>query len=129
MEPPPPNPPSLTDKRIIELWKLPPKFKLFNNTVKINRKKTKWLSPNPSWHKFNFDGLAQNTYQAGGGVIRDHQGNTIAPYAGSLKNHTVTQDKGMALLWGLRFATTLGIKQLEIEGDSKVIVEVSVVDL
>ncbi|XP_059066931.1 uncharacterized protein LOC131858058 [Cryptomeria japonica] len=43
---------------------------------------------------------------------------------GSLENHTVTQAEGMTLLWGLKFATAIGIRQLEIEGDSKVIVEV-----
>ncbi|XP_059073485.1 uncharacterized protein LOC131874227 [Cryptomeria japonica] len=62
--------------------------------------------------------------QAGGGVIHDHQGTTIATYAGSLKNHTVTQAEGMALLWSVKFATAIGIRQLEIEGDSKVIVKV-----
>lgn len=36
----------------------------------------------------------------------------------------VTQSRGMALLWGLNFTTAIGIRQLEIEGNSKVIVEV-----
>ncbi|XP_057847000.2 uncharacterized protein LOC131056757 [Cryptomeria japonica] len=85
---------------------------------------TKWLAPNPSWPKLNFDGSAQNTWQARGGVIHDHQGTTIAAYASSLKNHNVTQAEGMALLWGLKFTTAIGIRQLEIEGDSKVIMEV-----
>lgn len=30
----------------------------------------------------------------------------------------------MALLWGLKFTTAIGIRQLETEGDSRVIVEV-----
>ncbi|XP_059067677.1 uncharacterized protein LOC131858456 [Cryptomeria japonica] len=58
-----------------------------------------------------------------GGVIRDHQGGLIVDFAGSLKNHIVNQVKGMALLWEMKFATTIGIRQLEIEGDSKIIVE------
>ncbi|XP_057821432.1 uncharacterized protein LOC131034088 [Cryptomeria japonica] len=58
--------------------------------------------------------------QATGGVS---EGITIAAYAGSLKNHTVTQAEGMNLPWGLKFATAIGIRQLEVEGDSKVIVE------
>ncbi|XP_057869009.2 uncharacterized protein LOC131076016 [Cryptomeria japonica] len=119
----PSNPPNSVDRRIVEHWKLPSEFKLFNNTSKINRKRTKWLSPSPSWHKLNFDGSAQNIWQAGGGVICDHQGTTIVAYAGSLKNPIVTQAEGMALLWGLKLATAIGIRQLEIEGDSKVIVE------
>ncbi|XP_059073300.1 uncharacterized protein LOC131874083 [Cryptomeria japonica] len=71
----------------------------------------------------NFDGSAQNVCQAGGGIICDHLGNTVAAYTGNLKNHTVTQAKGMALLWGLTFATSIGIKHLEIEGDSQIIME------
>ncbi|XP_059077960.1 uncharacterized protein LOC131876550 [Cryptomeria japonica] len=71
----------------------------------------------------NFDGSAQNVCQVGGGIICDHLGNIVAAYAGNLKNHIVTQAKGMALLWGLRFATSIGIKHLEIEGDSQITVE------
>ncbi|XP_057856647.2 uncharacterized protein LOC131065999 [Cryptomeria japonica] len=111
------------DKKIAKLWKLPPEFEVFNNSTKINRKKTKWLAPNPHWYKLNFDGSTQNACQAGGGVICDHQGNTVATYEGNLKNHTVTQAEGMALLWGLRFSTTIGIKHLETDGNSQIIME------
>ncbi|XP_057865969.2 uncharacterized protein LOC131073536 [Cryptomeria japonica] len=67
--------------------------------------------------------VCQNDCQAGGGVIYDHLGNTVATYAGNLNNHTITQPKGMALLGGVRFATSIGIKHLEIEGDLQIIVE------
>ncbi|XP_057871388.2 uncharacterized protein LOC131077831 [Cryptomeria japonica] len=111
------------DKKIVERWKLPPEFEVFNNSTKINRKKTKWLAPNRHWYKLNFDGSAQNACQAGGGVICDHHGNIVAAYAGSLKNHTITQAEGMAILLGLRFSTTIDIKHLEIEDNSQIIVE------
>ncbi|XP_057813277.2 uncharacterized protein LOC131027275 [Cryptomeria japonica] len=55
---------------------------------------------------------------AGGGIIHDQLGNVVAAYTGYLKNNVVTQAEGMALLWGLKFANSIGIKQLEIEGDS-----------
>ncbi|XP_059064699.1 uncharacterized protein LOC131856791 [Cryptomeria japonica] len=84
---------------------------------------TKWKDPSPSWHKLNFDGAANNNWQVRGGVVRDHQGGLIAAYAGSLRNHTVNEAEGMALLWGMKFAIAIGIRQLEIEGDSKIIVE------
>ncbi|XP_059073486.1 uncharacterized protein LOC131874228 [Cryptomeria japonica] len=84
---------------------------------------TKWLAPKPHWYKLNFDGSAQNARQAGGGIICDHLGNTVAAYVGNLKNHTIIQVEGMALLWGLKFANSIGIKQLEIEGDSQIILE------
>ncbi|XP_059066358.1 uncharacterized protein LOC131857674 [Cryptomeria japonica] len=56
----------------------------------------------------NFDGSAQCNYQEGGGVIKDN---------------TVTQAEGMALLWGLKMANSIGIKHLEIEGDSQIIID------
>ncbi|XP_057814100.1 uncharacterized protein LOC131028005 [Cryptomeria japonica] len=80
-------------------------------------KKTKWEAPSPSWHKLNFDGAIHNTWQAGGGVIKDHQGKLIATYIGSLRDHTVNQAEGM------KFSISIGIRQLEIEGDSKLIME------
>ncbi|XP_057860499.1 uncharacterized protein LOC131069162 [Cryptomeria japonica] len=85
---------------------------------------TKWEAPSPSWHKLNFDGAVHNNWQAGGGVIRDHQGKIIIAYTGSLRNHIVNQAEGMSLLWGMKFAIAIGIRQLEIEGDSKIIMEV-----
>lgn len=47
----------------------------------------------------------------------------MAAYLGNLRNNTVTQAEGMALLWGLKMANSIGIKQLEIEGDSQIIVD------
>ncbi|XP_057843413.1 uncharacterized protein LOC131052802 [Cryptomeria japonica] len=85
---------------------------------------TKWKSPSPSWHKLNFDGEAHNNWQARGGVIRDHQDGLISTFVGSLRNHTVNQVERMALLWGMKLAIAIGIRQIEIEGDSKIIVEV-----
>ncbi|XP_057846127.2 uncharacterized protein LOC131055759 [Cryptomeria japonica] len=71
----------------------------------------------------NFDGSTNCTCQAGGGIIQDHLGNTVVAYAGNLKNNTITQAEGMALPWGLKLAISIGIKKLEIEGDSQIIVE------
>ncbi|XP_059063997.1 uncharacterized protein LOC131856333 [Cryptomeria japonica] len=47
----------------------------------------------------------------------------IVAYAGNLSESSVTQAEGMALLWGLKMANDIGIKHLEIEGDSKVIID------
>ncbi|XP_059076617.1 uncharacterized protein LOC131875912 [Cryptomeria japonica] len=111
------------EKKIAKIWKLPSEFEFFNNSAKIKSKKTKWLAPKPHWYKLNFDGSSQNVCQVGGGIIRDHLGNTVAAYASNLKNHTITQAEEMALLWGQRFATSISIKHLEIEGDSQIIME------
>ncbi|XP_057823669.1 uncharacterized protein LOC131035913 [Cryptomeria japonica] len=68
-------------------------------------------------------GEADCNSQVGGGVIRDQLGDMIAAYAGNLSESSVTQVEGMALLWGLKMANNIGIKHLEIEGDSKVIID------
>ncbi|XP_059066045.1 uncharacterized protein LOC131857456 [Cryptomeria japonica] len=81
-------------------------------------------APSSSWHKLNFVEAAHNNRKVGGGVIRDHQGGFIASFEGSLRNHTVNQVEGMTILWGMKFSTAMGIRQLEIEGDSKIIIEV-----
>ncbi|XP_057867375.2 uncharacterized protein LOC131074704 [Cryptomeria japonica] len=47
----------------------------------------------------------------------------VATYAGNLRDNTVTQAKGMALLLGLKMANSIGIKHLEIEGDSQIIID------
>ncbi|XP_057840849.1 uncharacterized protein LOC131050657 [Cryptomeria japonica] len=47
----------------------------------------------------------------------------VAAYAGNLRDNTVTQVEGMALVWGLKMANSIGIKHLEIEGDSQIIID------
>ncbi|XP_057837587.1 uncharacterized protein LOC131047824 [Cryptomeria japonica] len=47
----------------------------------------------------------------------------VATYAGNLSESLVSQAEGMALLWGLKMANDIGIKHLEIEGDSQVIID------
>ncbi|XP_059067723.1 uncharacterized protein LOC131858491 [Cryptomeria japonica] len=47
----------------------------------------------------------------------------VAAYAGNLRDNMITQDEGMALLWGLKMVNSIGIKHLEIEGDSQIIID------
>ncbi|XP_057873763.1 uncharacterized protein LOC131079748 [Cryptomeria japonica] len=47
----------------------------------------------------------------------------VAAYVGNLSESSVTQAEGIALLWGLKMANDIGIKHLEIEGDSQVIID------
>ncbi|XP_059065557.1 uncharacterized protein LOC131857295 [Cryptomeria japonica] len=84
---------------------------------------TRWSTPRLHWFKLNFDGSAQRNCQVGGGIIRDHLGNMVVAYAGNLRDNTVTQAEGMALLWGLKMANSIGIKHLEIKGDSQIIID------
>ncbi|XP_059064149.1 uncharacterized protein LOC131856393 [Cryptomeria japonica] len=100
-----------------------PGFDCFNNNTKIKRWMTRWSTPRLHWFKLDFDGSAQYNYQASGGFIRDHLGNMVAAYAGNLRDNIVTQAEGMTLLWGLKIANSIGIKHLEIEGDSRIIIE------
>ncbi|XP_059070632.1 uncharacterized protein LOC131860264 [Cryptomeria japonica] len=47
----------------------------------------------------------------------------VAVYTRNLRNNTITQAEGMTLLWGLKMDNSIGIKHLEIEGDSQIIVD------
>lgn len=56
-----------------------------------------------------------------GGIIRDDSGRALAGFAHSYGVSTNTLAKGRALLDGLEMAQNLGIKNLLVESDSKVI--------
>ncbi|XP_059066387.1 uncharacterized protein LOC131857704 [Cryptomeria japonica] len=47
----------------------------------------------------------------------------VVAYAGNLNESSFSQVEGMALLWELKMANDIGIKHLEIEGDSQVIID------
>ncbi|XP_057871828.2 uncharacterized protein LOC131078175 [Cryptomeria japonica] len=47
----------------------------------------------------------------------------VVAYASNVSESLVSQAKGIALLWGLKMASDIGIKHLEIKGDSQVIID------
>ncbi|KAK9983039.1 hypothetical protein SO802_032564 [Lithocarpus litseifolius] len=85
----------------------------------------KWYKPNLGWHKLNTDGasLGNPGKAGGGGLIRNSDEVWIKGYSRSIGYTTSV----MAILWALRdglyLAIQLGIRNLEVELDAKVIVE------
>ncbi|XP_057860572.2 uncharacterized protein LOC131069228 [Cryptomeria japonica] len=59
----------------------------------------------------------------GGGIIRTYLGAPIATYVGNLNGHSSNWAEAMALAWGIRLALIMGIRIMDIEGDSKLIID------
>ena len=85
----------------------------------------KWYKPNPGWYKFNTNGaLLGNPGRAGGGrLIRNRDGVWIRGYSRSIGYTTSVMAELWALRDGLSLTIQLGIRNLEVEFDAKVIVE------
>ena len=85
----------------------------------------RWFKPLGGWHKLNTDGVScGNLGKAnGGGVIRDYHGGWVKGFSRSIGHTTSVMAKWWALRDGLILAIHLGINQLEVELDAKVIVE------
>lgn len=41
----------------------------------------RWLCPEPGYYKLNFDGSAKDNSSAGGGIVRDSNGNLVAGFS------------------------------------------------
>lgn len=74
--------------------------------------------------KLNSDGShTRETRQGGlGGVFRDHNGNWILGYPGSIKVMSPIQAKLLALIQGLKLAVQHKLTPLEINIDSEVVI-------
>ena len=83
------------------------------------------IKPLEGWHKLNTDGASfGNPGKAGGGgIIRDSQGNWIKGYSRSIGFTTSNIAELWALRDGLNLAIQLGLQQIEVELDAKVIVD------
>ncbi|XP_059076733.1 uncharacterized protein LOC131875995 [Cryptomeria japonica] len=83
-----------------------------------------WSPPTTHGFKLNFDGAARGGVAASGGIIKTHMGALIAAYVDNLNGHSSNQAESMALSWGTHFSLTMGIGSMNIEGDSKLIIDV-----
>ncbi|XP_057870939.1 uncharacterized protein LOC131077468 [Cryptomeria japonica] len=50
-------------------------------------------------------------------------GALVAAYAGNLNGHSSNQAKAVALAWGIRIALAMGVKNMDIKGDSMLIID------
>ena len=87
------------------------------------RKQKKWKPPTITTLKLNFDGATKNGLVAVGGVLRDGNGRVLLLYARKIGQGTNNMAERMALLWGLQAIKEMQIKEITIEGDSKIIID------
>lgn len=84
----------------------------------------KWKPPDTSFAKLNFDGAVSHTTSAAiGFIIRDDMGNPLL--VGAKKSHSlsVPVTEALALREGLSTAFQRGIKKIQVEGDSKLVID------
>ena len=85
----------------------------------------RWEKPPLNWYKLNTDGAScGNPGRArDGGVIKDNSRNWIRDFARYIGYTTSTIVEFWALRDGLQLAIQLGLQNLEVELDAKVIVD------
>ena len=84
-----------------------------------------WKKPPSGWCKLNTDGasLGNPGKVGGGGIIRDSDGKWMKGFARSIGFTTSITAEFWALRDGLLLADQIGVQNLEIELDAKVVVE------
>ena len=85
----------------------------------------RWEKPPLNWYKLNTDGASCGNLEkvGGGGVIRDSARNWIRGFARYIGYTTSIIAEFWALRDGLNLAIQLGVQNLEVELDAKVIVD------
>lgn len=85
----------------------------------------KWYSPTAPYIKLNIDGAftSSNKHGGAGGIFRDSDGKWLLGFSYGFHCSSSNQAEFMALKKGLELANTLGIKDLEINSDSKVFIQ------
>ncbi|XP_040362131.1 uncharacterized protein LOC121049355 [Rosa chinensis] len=83
----------------------------------------KWKSPPASCIKLNFDGSMTKTSTAGGFVIWDNQGNPLVAATKNAGSTTVPIVEAIALRDGLLCARDQGYTTIEVERDSKLVID------
>lgn len=102
----------------------------FNNTIfhypkkKINRKEVNWAKPHSNWVKLNFDGACKgNPGQADyGAVIWDKDGRILSGTYRHIGCVTNNKEELRALEVGLLLCKQKGLSNVQIEGDSQIII-------
>ena len=84
-----------------------------------------WQKPPLGWYKLNSDGASMgNPGQAGGGgLIRDSQGQWVKGYMRKFGLATSVEAEFWALRDGLTLASQMGINNIVVELDAKVVIE------
>ncbi|XP_059073499.1 uncharacterized protein LOC131874235 [Cryptomeria japonica] len=90
---------------------------------KQNRTSEVWIPPKTGNFKMNFDGASRgNPGKSGyGAIIRNEFGNFVGAKYGSLGINTNNMAELVGLLVGLEWCVAHGIQDVEVEGDSQII--------
>lgn len=84
----------------------------------------RWSKPRKGWHKLNSDGGVSDDGKADcGGVIRNEEGEWIVGYTHKPQTSDCLQAEAWGLLRGLELGWQKGIKHLEVESDSKELIQ------
>ncbi|KAL6144672.1 hypothetical protein ACLB2K_055363 [Fragaria x ananassa] len=83
----------------------------------------RWLPPHNNFIKINFDGFVQGRSAAGGFVFRNSDGNVILAAAKGLGSTTIPTAEATALRDSLVKARDRGYMNVQVEGDSKLVID------
>lgn len=80
----------------------------------------KWIPPPPGWLKLNCDGARSEVSRcaACGGILRDHVGEFRLAFTLYLGDCSVLDAELWAILYGIRLACARGFRQIMVESDS-----------
>ncbi|PRQ37612.1 putative ribonuclease H [Rosa chinensis] len=84
----------------------------------------KWSAPPSSFVKINFDGSVRRDSAASGFVIRDHNGRPVIAATKCVGNSSTPVAEATALRDSLIAAKDKGFTRVEVEGDSKLVIDV-----
>lgn len=91
----------------------------------LNVRLVRWCKPQSSWYKLNVDGCCIGNLGriSAGGILRNNNGELCKAFCRSLGHDTNNSAKIQALLQGLLMCQRLGMSWLEIELDSRLVVD------
>lgn len=97
------------------------------NPIKLRQETSSWNSPPAGMIQLNFDGASKgNPGQAGyGGVFRDHNGNPLGIFMGSIGWDTNNSAELEGLWRGLQISHRKNFFPLIIEGDSQILIRMA----
>lgn len=84
----------------------------------------KWQPPDNCYIRFNFDGSVKSNHAAATGfVIRNFHGHPIFASSHNIGYSDVLTFKALALRQGLQQALNQGFLHIQVEGDSKIVID------
>ena len=91
----------------------------------MNKKEIRWKPPERNWIKINFDSALKGNLGESGArmVVKNANGEIITFARKKLRNGTNNMAEEQAACLAVQLGKTLGVDNIHLEGDSKVIVD------